>query len=243
MRNSAKAFFTFALLGLVGACAETSMAPATDAPAFVAPANYTRVGNVITFRVNNAEGVTKKLGSHLISIPAGAICALNSTYGPGTWDDACTPLSGGVTITATLLYDNDNQPYVDFQPALRFAKNKQVMLFLRTGRNSAGRQMIVQYCTNLGHCVDESLTDATLKPFRVGKTNIIGRRIKHFSGYNIFADRECQGGTVVSTPEGLWCEMGDGGMTRRSGYMVASGEDVNDVMKDKDEKEGKKDSH
>jgi hypothetical protein len=239
IRNSAKAFFAFAVLGLVGACADSStVAPATEAPAFVAPANFSRVGNVVTFRVNNSEGITKKIGAHVLSIPAGAICdLLTSGYGASMWDKDCKPMRGSIVITATVLYDGDDKPYIDFQPAMRFAPNKEVMLFLRAGSMTKSA-LSINYCNNLGYCYDESLTDASLKPFRVGKTSIIGRRVKHFSGYSIATAGECAG-SVVTLPSGeLWCEGGEAAMTRRSGYMVASGEDVSEVMKD--EKEGKK---
>jgi hypothetical protein len=244
-RNSAKAFFAFAALALAGACADNTAAPTAEAPAFVAPANFLKVGNSVVFRVNNSEGITKRIGSHLINIPAGAICDLaTSGYGPSMWDADCQPLRGSVVITATLLQDAEGQPYVDFQPAMRFAPNKEVTLFMRS-RGTTRAQTSVMYCNNAGFCHDESLTDASLKPFRVGKSAVIGRRIKHFSGYYVSTDgRECQeaGGTLVTLSTGeMWCEGGDS-MMRRSGYMVASGEDVSDAMKDKKDESRKEDS-
>jgi hypothetical protein len=233
MRNYAKAFFAFVTLAMVSACADTNaVAPSAEAPAFVAPANFARVGNVVTFRVDNAQGITKKLGAHLISIPAGAICdILTSGYGSASWDNDCQPLRGSVVITATLLQDSDAQPYIDFQPAMRFAPNKEVMLFLRQGRNSDKRVLSVKYCNALAYCFDEALTDASVKPFRIGATPIIARRIKHFSGYMVAWESACQGSVSSSGDGTYWCDE-SGGMTRRSGYMVASGEDVSDAMKD-----------
>jgi hypothetical protein len=235
-RNSAKAFFAFAALAFVGACADNSaVAPTAEAPAFVAPANFTKVGAVVTFRVNNSEGITKKIGANLISIPAGAICDLaTSGYGATQWDKPCQPLRGSIIITATVLEDADGQPYVDFQPAMRFSPTKEVTLFFRQGRNSSKTQLLVNYCNNLGFCSDESLTDASVKPFRVGNSAIIARRLKHFSGYVVVSGEGCNG-QVQSNGDGTyWCQ--DGGMARRSGYMVASGEDVSDAMKDKGNK-------
>ena len=232
-RNYAKAFFAFAALALVGACAEqTTVAPAEQAEV-IAPANFSRVGNTVVFRVNNSSGITKKIGSHVINIPAGAICELTATYGTTEWDKSCNPLSGSVVITATIMQDNNAQPYIDFQPALRFTPGKEVMLFLRAADNSGKTEMVVKYCNAVAYCYDESLTDPSLKPFRIGQTSIIGRRIKHFSGYMIGSGRSCENdGSEVC---------GDMGLARRSGYMVASGEDVANVMGDEvDDKTGKK---
>lgn len=233
-RNSAKAFFAFAALALVGACADNSaVAPTAEAPAFVAPANFAKTGYFVVLRVNNAEGITKKIGKHLINIPAGAICDLaTSGYGATQWDKPCQPLRGSVVITATVLEDADGEPYVDFQPAMRFSPSKEVTLFLHQGKNTPKKELIVKYCTNLGACVDESLTDPSVAPFRIGASPIIGRRLKHFSGYMVDTGGECMG-TVVQNPDGSnRCDSRAGGMTRRSGYMVASGEDVSDAMKD-----------
>jgi hypothetical protein len=240
MRNSARAFFTFAALAIVSACSDqNTAAPASEAPTFIAPANFARVGNVISFRVNNNEGATQRLGNHLISIPAGAICQLaKSGYGPTEWDKPCSPLKGSIVITAQLLEDADGMPFVDFQPAMRFAPSKEVVLFLRQGRNTAMKELILEYCNNVGYCTDESLTDPSLKPFRIGKTPVVGRRLKHFSGYMMGSGDNCTG-TFYSYGDGTgWCE--DGGFTRRSGYMVASGEDVSDVLNDKDKDSDKK---
>lgn len=223
-RNYAKAFFAFVTIGVVSACADApTVAPEATVAAFAAPAAYTRIGGVKTFTVWNNAGTTQKIGAHTIVIPARAICAADAAYLAAAWDTPCTPVVGAVTITATTLYDNENHPYVDFQPALRFAPEKQVMLFLRNGRSSQATQLEMVFCNNLGVCIDESLTDPSLKAFRVGRTSLIGRRIKHFSGYAVNAGERCRGG--LTEDDGTWmCESES--MERRSGYMVASGKDA-----------------
>ena len=222
MRNYAKAFFAFSALAFAGACSDQSTAaPTAEAPAFVAPANFLRVGYVITFRVDNKQGATQKIGDHVLNLPANAICELGTSgYGATYWNKACKPARGSVVITATVLEGPDGEPYIDFQPAMRFAPNKEVTLFFRDSK--AGTKGVeVKYCNNAGFCVDESLTDPSLRPFRVNR-NIVGRNVKHFSGY-VITYEECQQTNTCET-----------GMLRRSGYMVASGEDISEVMKDKD---------
>jgi hypothetical protein len=230
-RNYAKAILAFAALAFVGACSDNT-ASAPRGVAITAPANFDQIGSSIMFRVNNAEGIVQRVGNHLISIPAGAICDLETSgYGAPYWDKECTPLAGSIVITATMFEDADGMPYVDFQPAMRFAPNKEVMLFVRQGRNSAKKQLFMNYCNSYGQCYDESRLDPSLKPFRLGNTPVLGRRLKHFSGYNIGVGETCNG-TFYDYGDGTgWCET-DGGFSRRSGYMVASGEDVEDILKD-----------
>ena len=236
-QNFAKAFVAFATLGLAAACADNNaVAPASEAPAFVAPANFLHIGQTVVFRVNNAEGLTKRIGNELVSFPAGAICDIaTSGYGAAFWDKPCQPQKGSVVITATVLEDADGMPYVDFQPAMRFSPDTEVMLFLRQGRNTAKKELFINYCNNVGYCYDESLTDASLKPFRVGNSPVLGRRVKHFSGYMIGSGPNCTGGFTTNGDAG-WCE---GGTTRRSGYMVASGEDVSDILNDRNQDDRK----
>ncbi|MEO5567787.1 MAG: hypothetical protein ABIR92_04815 [Gemmatimonadaceae bacterium] len=233
-RNYAKAFFAFVTIGMATACADTTVAPTAEVSAFTAPASFTKVGQSHTFRVSNNAGSTERIGSHVITIPAGAICdPETSGYGPTQWDKPCTPLAGSILITATVMVGEENQPYVDFQPALRFSPSKVVMLFLRNGRSSEPAQLGVDYCNNLGVCFDESLDDASLKPFRVGRTSMIGRRVKHFSGYQVTIGARCVG-TLTQELDGTWMCVEEA-MARRSGYMVASGKDDEDKDKDKDE--------
>jgi len=225
MRNYAKAFFAFSTLAVVGACADNgAVAPVTEAPAFVAPANFLKTGYVITFRVDNSKGATQKIGDHVLNLPANAICDLaTSGYGMTTWNKSCAPQKGSVVITASVLEGPDGEPYIDFQPAMRFSPNKEVTLFFKDGK-AGSKNVTIKYCNNAGVCIDESLTDPSLKPFRVGK-NIVGRKLGHFSGYVVAYEDGCVKALGLNT-----CDITDG-LLRKSGYMVASGEDIKDVMK------------
>ena len=230
-RNFAKAFFAFVTIGMAGACADSTVAPdAAQVAAFKAPAAFTRGGGSQTFRVNNSQGITQRIGANVINIPAGAICSLTSSYGATEWDKPCQPLQGSVLITATVLYDDEDRPYVDFQPAMRFAPNKEVRLFLKNGRSKQATELSVNYCDAVGICVDESLTDPTLRTTRVGQTPYMTRRVKHFSGYMIAVGKICAG-YMAQDSEGTWICVSEGA-TRKSGYMVASG---------KTDEKGKKD--
>jgi hypothetical protein len=216
----ATASLAIGALVILGACADSSsVAPESAAPTIHAPASFARVGSSIVFRVNNADGITQQIGDHILYLQPNAICDLaHSGYGSSTWDDDCRAQKGWVTITATIFKGPSGEPYIDFQPAMRFSPKKQAYLFLRVNRTNADAQMqrlLVKYCNDLGYCIDESLNDPSLKPFRLDDYSVVGRRVKHFSGY-VLAFEEC--------PEGGCTQ--DNGMLRKSGYMVASGEDV-----------------
>jgi hypothetical protein len=213
-----------AALAALGGCADNNTAPpVAEVAARVAPANFSQIGSSVVFSVNNRDGIIQEIGDHVLYMPSNAICDIASSgYGSTTWDKNCRALRGSITITATIFIGPEGQPYVDFEPAMRFAPDKQVLLFLREGRDSGNHMVQVKYCNQVGYCVDESLADPSLKPFRVDSYSIIGRRIKHFSGY-VIAYEQC--------PDGLSCQ-GDGGLMRRSGYMVASGENTLDILKE-----------
>ncbi len=195
--RTAKLAIAFGLIATLGACADSNtVAPASQEPVFHAPANFTKVGSSVVFRVNNADGITQQVGEHILYMQPNAICDLSSSYGPTSWDSDCKTLRGWVTITATVFEDANGSPYVDFQPAMRFSPRKQAYLFLRSDRSNSDTQMqrlLIKYCNNLGYCVDESLTDASLRPFKLDEYGVVGRRVKHFSGY-VVAYEHCAGG-------------------------------------------------
>ncbi len=221
-RTYAKSIFVVAMLAL-GACADNNTAaPVAEVTARVAPANFLQLGNSVVFTVKNQGSVTQEIGDHILYMPANAICDLaTSGYGATTWNNTWKPMKGSITITATVFVGPEGQPYVDFQPAMRFAPDKAVYLFLREGRASGNHLTTVKYCNQIGNCIDESLTDPSLAPFRLDQYSLLGRRVKHFSGY-VIAYEQC--------PEGMSCD--NGGMMRKSGYMVASGESFVDVLKE-----------
>lgn len=223
MRTYVTTLLGLAAVAMAGCSDSPNVAPSAGT-AVHAPANFAQIGKSVTFRVSNSQGITQQIGEHILYMEAGAICELTSSYGPTTWDSDCRPLKGWVTITATVFSGPNGESYVDFQPAMRFAPRKQAYLFLRATRASAETQMnrlLVKYCNNLGYCADESIVDASLKPFRVDEYGVVGRRVKHFSGYVL---------TYESCPAGETC--GFDGLARRSGYMVASGErDVVEELK------------
>jgi len=133
-------------------------------------------------------------GKNAISFPVGGICEPETSgYGAGTWDEPCSPTRREITIKLKSYYGPDGNARVDFTPALRFnPASAGVFLYLDPDdtEDSSGRALdpwfkSIYYCTDLGVCVDEALTDPSLQTFYDSRTDLLGRRIKHFSGYGV----------------------------------------------------------
>jgi len=222
--TSAKTLMAVLGLGLATACSDSVSTTPISQVSVQAPAGFDKIVGVQTFTYSPSTGVTQRLGDHVISIPAGAVCKADGYYATRQWDQPCTPVNHKVTFTATTFTNVDGVPYVEFQPAVRFAPNKEVDLYLRDGQHSSPTVEAIYWCPTLGACVDES-SDATMATSRVGKSSILVRRIKHFSGYVVISGADCTDGVVETLDDGsLYCntDAGRGGASR-SGYMVASG--------------------
>jgi len=225
LTTSAKTLMAVLGLGLATACSDTVSTTPISQVSVQAPAGFDKIVGVQTFTYSPSTGVTQRLGDNVISIPAGAVCKADGYYATRQWDQPCTPVNHKVTFTATTFTNADGAPYVEFSPAVRFAPNKEVDLYLRDGVRTTASVITIVWCPTVGNCVDES-TDATMVTNRVGKSSILVRRIKHFSGYMMTSgDDYCPGTVSVLDDGSLYCDEGDirGGGDSRSGYMVASG--------------------
>jgi hypothetical protein len=137
-----------------------------------------------TFTIDPTQTQTLQLGASGLYIPANAVCDLTtSSYGMGTWNDACTPQTAPMTITAVVHNAATDHPSVEFQPALRFNPASQVWLYMSvTDQATLDNTKVLWYCNETG-CLDESLSDADLTSYVDTKNFMVFRRIKHFSGY------------------------------------------------------------
>jgi hypothetical protein len=196
------------LVGLTAACADvpTTAPAAPNAPSLGTTnsasdnssytLSQTTVGDTVVTKFvvgsNTQSSATISIGyNSKIDFPyaAGSICdPARSSYGSTEWDKPCTAATTSIQITAKTWYDARELPRTDFQPALRFVPGlgKQVTLYLRD-RGGQGFGPHIDFCSPAG-CVNEALTDASLKTNYDATNGWWYRAIKHFSGYTVTAD-------------------------------------------------------
>jgi hypothetical protein len=173
---------------LLAACAGEATAPSAS-PRSVTGSPATRalagaVDGVYTFEIDPTQSQSLALGQSHLELPANAICDIaTSSYGAGTWNDECTLQQEPVTITATVTDAATDHPRIDFQPALRFSPDQNVMLYIAvTDQATLDNSKVVKYCNEEG-CVNEALSDSSLVSHVDENNLLVFRRIKHFSGY------------------------------------------------------------
>lgn len=192
------------ILAVIGqgavACASDATAPTSRsittelrrAPLAPIGASQALVGaedGAYTFTIDPSRTQSLEIGPNHLDIPPNAICRIADTpYGPESWNDRCKAHRGLVTITAIVRNANGDHPRIDFEPALRFAPDKKVMLYMTlSAKANRSEWASIFYCAsdNKSNCVDESRADASLKT--TVKDRSVFRRIKHFSGYIILS--------------------------------------------------------
>jgi hypothetical protein len=126
-----------------------------------------------------------------LQFPAHSLCdPTRSTYGIGEWDKPCVKATMPLTVGVKAWLDSHGHARVDFSTHVRFVpsndRSQWVMLTFGDLQASLDPFYNILYCaTTNGTCFDESKTDPTLLTFRNPLTGKVGRRIKHFSGYNV----------------------------------------------------------
>jgi hypothetical protein len=201
-----------AVLAVLAGCRDTVVAPAaapSAAPAssILAPDGRPSLslsgGNdkdgSADFTVNQFGGVFR-VGNHAVVFPAHSICDPDkSTYGEGTWDDACVPLRHAIKIHATT-HSVSGVDWVDFTPELRFvpsaSPSRWVWMFMYTpqaiGASAELSRFNILYAPSIGaNLVNDAKNDPTMRTYVDTHTGIAYRRVKHFSGYGVSSGRAC----------------------------------------------------
>ncbi|HEU4720020.1 MAG TPA: hypothetical protein VFS59_01550, partial [Gemmatimonadaceae bacterium] len=163
------------------------------------------VDGTFLFNVDPRVDQVLQLGKNRVVLPANSVCAIGvSGYGPTMWDKGCNAERKPFTITVTIASSGTENAGIDFQPAMRFDPDAApVMMYLDVpGLSvSAPHDWTIFYCptpsgqpgARLGTslmradptCVDESLTDASLKVVPDYEHGLLARRLKHFSVYQL----------------------------------------------------------
>jgi hypothetical protein len=207
-RTIVRAIALAAVATVVAACGDATAPTSTAvAPAFeVQPPSFDIIGfNVpvklkadttyASFLVKPWETNTFVFDRHsAITFPANASCRRDSSYGPTEWNKPCEPAAREMTISVKSYAGPDGHMKTDFSPALRFnPASAGVFLYLEDYENAVPLwSNNILYCNDLDQCVDESILDPTLRTFTDPATGLLGRRIKHFSGYSIGVGRSSE---------------------------------------------------
>ncbi|MEO7711810.1 MAG: hypothetical protein ABIV10_02695 [Gemmatimonadaceae bacterium] len=199
------------VIGVVTGCSDSLVAPAVApnaAPVSMlmapsgAPSLSLSGGDVAngstTFTVGPWGGVFF-VGNHAVYFPARSICdPATSTYGEGTWDTACTPLTRSITISAQVSTVGGGKA-VDFTPELRFVPSSSpaqwVWIFMYTPEARSASNLSpfnILFASSLGaQPENDAALDASLRTYVDTRSGVSFRRIKHFSGYVVPAGNTC----------------------------------------------------
>jgi hypothetical protein len=195
-RFSAARVALAACLGLLlGACTDAITAPTAALAPDAAPSRAVATGTVgdtatYQFTYQPASASTERFGAHEVRFPAGAVCDPRvSTYGIGTWELPCTPLTTGITFSVRTWTDAAGHPRIRFSPDVRFVPSKAVTLYLYDKAAALDKKYQAVWCpTGSALCIDEAATDPSVATQRDPGTFYLYGRIKHFSGYNVVVD-------------------------------------------------------
>jgi hypothetical protein len=138
------------------------------------------------------------LGPNHLDIPANGVCnLLTSGYGAAYWDKPCAPQLAPVTLTVVIKDASSDHPSINFFPAMRFNPSTAVKLYMYAPNVTPtdAKNWLMSYCPDLGACFDESLTDTSLATVIDYNSDMLFRRVKHFSGYTV-AERSDDGAII-----------------------------------------------
>ena len=198
-RTNWKTVSTLVTMIVIAGCQEGVVSAPQSATSMMAPAGAPQLSlsrgqsnNAdVDFTVTPAGGVFF-LGRNAIVFPANAICdPATSSYGAGTWNDECAPLTKSLKIHATVRTATAGT-WVDFNPSIRFVpsddSNKWVYMYMSSKHP-------ILFAPSLGALgVDDASADATVKTYVDSHNGYTLRRIKHFTGYMTSSGRACNQG-------------------------------------------------
>jgi len=215
------AALTIATLALAACSDSTSSPVAPDAASALRPQGPRLT--VATSSVTTAwlyptyDNVYVSAEGHRLTIPANAICQVGTSgYGPSTWDLPCATATQPILFTITSTTDASGNSKITVQPDVRFSPSKTVTASFANQAAANAFNALIKYCPTLGSCIDESLTDASLKTYTDPASGRVFRRIKHFSGYTV----------IVGADGGEWSLDRAAAAARASGYITTTGVDA-----------------
>jgi len=210
--NTASKIALVALAGGLAACSDGVVAPRSEAPDTASVngggSRQSLTGSdtvKFSITIDPSRQTYYYLGDgNSLTFPAHSLCdPTKSSYGVGEWDKPCVQATVPVTVAVKAWLDRQGHARVDFSTHLRFvpSSNPAQWVNLTFGDLEASLDPFfnILYCpTTSSTCINEAKTDATLLTVHSPITGRITRRIKHFSGYNVAAGDDGEGGREAS---------------------------------------------
>jgi hypothetical protein len=178
-----------ALVAIATACSDSPTSPAASTLAPTSYAAFAKGSKATTAQVDTFvyDGKARSFGfgnGHKVQFGIAAVCdPATSGYGPGMWDQPCTPAKSAIRFIVTSWNDADGRVQVSFSPDVRFVPSTVETLYLNDNPGQAKKADIFWCSPLLPTCINEALTDPSLKT--TVSAGRVSRRIKHFSGYNV----------------------------------------------------------
>lgn len=183
--------------GLVwsAACAgDAPTAPATPSADVAAPMLAKSTGarsasKTEVFTVDPTRTRVYRVGQNWLYIPAYSVCAEGSGYGPTEWDKPCARETAPFELSISIGTNADGYPVAQISPELRFAPSDNPFRWVVLGLKMQGRldpagYGVLYQPSGSNVWINEAAQDPTLRAWR-SRGNVIARRLKHFSGYNV----------------------------------------------------------
>lgn len=146
-----------------------------------------------TFKIRPGKPVLKKLGEHVLWVPANVVCdPATSGYGQSYWNAPCQPIKRPIEVTAKWVTVNGHT-VIRFKPELRFVpstdRNRWVILWAKYSKNVDPTVNFAVLWRNpeTSEWVDEAAGDPTLRIQVQSGEKLVSRRLKHFSDYLFWA--------------------------------------------------------
>lgn len=215
-----------ALLAGLAACSDGVAAPQSAAPVAIigndgGSMQAVTPGDTVRFSItiDPSRQTNYYLGDgNSLSFPAHSLCSpTQSSYCVGEWDKPCPLATSPVTVGVTAWQDSHGHTRIDFSMHLRFVPSTNsaqwVKVVFADVQASLDPAYNILYCPSAtSGCVDETKKDLTLLTVRDPLTGKIGRRIKHFSGYNVAVGRD----------DDMETRVGNASIVDRASILVAS---------------------
>jgi len=216
MRGTLRTLVATVVVAAVAGCSDSATSPRDASMRALSPGGVPTLDltptfsswRVTTFTVTSAGGkFSTGDGLYTLVFPANSVCdPATSSYGPGTWDQPCTTLVDGQSVTVTATYGFTNHGLsVDFSPALRFNPKTEVRIYTGVyapiltlfssyfAANPSSLHFLgIYYAPNLSSAgTTDAAFDSSLITHVNLTTGLVWRRVKHFSGYNVTTGLPC----------------------------------------------------